>query len=198
MADQRFCASSLIEFASALLVRAGLPSERAAIVAETLVEGDLLGHTTHGLQLLPLYLTAVEKGALQSEGEPNVVSDRGSAITWDGNWLPGPWLVHQAMDIAFKRTSKHPVVTFVIRRAGHIGCLAVYPRYATERNLMMILTCSDPSIAVVAPNGAIEGRMTPNPIAAGWPTDREPVVLDICPSTTTSGMVARMSRIGER
>jgi len=198
MVDQRFGAVTLIDFATDLLAKAGLPSDRATIVAETLVEGDLLGHTTHGLQLLPLYLDATAKGAIQIEGEPTIVSDRGSAITWDGNWSPGPWLLRKAMDVAFERVRDHPVVTFVIRRAGHIGCLAVYPRVAAERNMMMILSCSDPSVAIVAPHGAVEARFTPNPIAAGWPTEKEPVVFDVCPSMTTNGMVARTSRLGGR
>lgn len=198
MLDQRFRAEHLVAFASALLTKAGLPCDRADIVAQTLVEGDLLGHTTHGLQLLPLYLTALAKRQIQSEGEPTTVADKGAAITWDGNWLPGPWLIRTAMDIGFSRISEHPVVTFVIRRSGHIGCLAVYPKIAAERNLMMMISCSDPSVAVVAPSGAVEGRISPNPIAAGWPTETEPVVLDICPSTTTSGMVARATRAGEK
>ena len=62
----------------------------------------------------------------------------------------------------------------------------------------MLLTCSDPSIASVAPHGAVEGRFTPNPIAAGWPTEGEPVIVDVCPSTTTNGMAARLARNGER
>jgi LDH2 family malate/lactate/ureidoglycolate dehydrogenase len=198
LSDQKYRAGSLVDFAAALLTKAGMPNDRANVVAEALVEGDLLGHTTHGLQLLPLYLTALAKHQIQAEGDPTTVADKGSAITWDGNWLPGPWLMRRAMDIAFSRISEHPVVTIVIRRAGHIGCLAVYPRIATERDLMMLVSCSDPSVAVVAPSGAVEGRISPNPIAAGWPTETEPVILDICPSTTTSGMVARASRSGER
>ncbi len=75
----------------------------------------------------------------------------------------------------------------VLRRTGHIGCLAAYPRLATERGLVMLLTCSDPSIASVAPHGAVEGRFTPNPIAAGWPTEDEAIIVDVCPSTTTNG-----------
>jgi len=198
MVGQRYRAATLIKFVADLLARAGLPSDRAAVVAETLVEGDLLGRTTHGLQLLPLYLDAIAKGAIQTKGEPTIVSDRGAAITWDGNWLPGPWLMRKAMDVAFERVRHDPVVTFVIRSAGHIGCLAVYPRVAAERNMIMILSCSDPSVAIVAPHGAVEARFTPNPIAAGWPTENEPLVLDVCPSTTTNGTVARASRTGER
>lgn len=195
---QRYSADELIGFAQALLTANGVPAERSRAVAETLLEGDLMGHTTHGLQLLPLHLDAIERGVIARSGEPTVVADHGSAFTWDGNWLPGPWLVRAALTQAFERVAEHPVVTVVLRRAGHIGCLAAYPRLATERGLVMLLTCSDPSIASVAPHGAVEGRFTPNPIAAGWPTEDEAIIVDVCPSTTTNGMAARMARNGER
>ena len=64
-------------FAARLLERAGLASDRAADVADILVEGDLMGHTTHGLQLLGPYLKGLEDGAITRAGEPEVVADRG-------------------------------------------------------------------------------------------------------------------------
>jgi len=51
-------------------------------------------------------------------------------------------------------------------------------------------------VASVAPYGAVAGRYTPNPIAAGCPTDGDPVLMDISASTTTNGMTARMNRAG--
>ncbi|HRO61634.1 MAG TPA: Ldh family oxidoreductase, partial [Burkholderiaceae bacterium] len=52
----RFDAGDLTAFAEALLTAAGLEADKARDVAEVLVEGDLLGHDTHGLGLLPGYL----------------------------------------------------------------------------------------------------------------------------------------------
>lgn len=190
----RYRADDLISLASSLLAASAMPADRCRIVAEVLLEGDLMGHTTHGLQLLPLYLDAIARGLMRLDGEPETIADHGSALTWDGGWLPGPWLVRSALDLAFARGKDHPVVTVVIRRAGHIGCLAAYPRLATERGLMLLLTCSDPSVATVAPHGGVAGRYTPNPIAAGWPTDTGPVILDVSASTTTNGAVARAQR----
>ena len=195
-ATERFAAYDLLSLATALFERVGLATPRAKVVAEVLVEGDLIGHSTHGLQLAARHLQGIEVGAVAKSGEPRVIADQGSAVTWDGCWLPGPWLVREALDLAFERASIHPVVTFVIRSSGHIGCLAAYPRIATERNLMMILTSSDPAVSIVAPHGSCEGRYTPNPIAAGWPTDAEPIILDVCPSTTTAGMAGRMAAAG--
>jgi len=193
----RYPAPALRAFASQLAQRAGLAADRADDLAGILVEGDLMGHTTHGLALLGPYLKSLEDGTMSAAGQPQVVADRGAAVTWDGNFLPGPWLVLRAMGVAFARLPEHPVVTVAIRRSHHIGCLAAYLKRATDRGLAMLLLCSDPSVASVAPFGAIAGRYTPNPLAFGFPTDGPPVLIDISASTTTNGLVGRLNRAGQ-
>jgi L-lactate dehydrogenase len=196
-ASLRYPAAALRDFAARLLERAGLAAERAADVAGILVEGDLMGHTTHGLQLAGPYLKALEDGVMTRAGEPAVIADRGGSIAWDGNFLPGPWLVLRAMDTAFARIAEQGVVTVAIRRSHHIACLQAYLPRATERGLVMLLMSSDPATGSVAPHGAIAGRFTPNPIAAGFPTDGLPVLIDISASTTTNGLIARLNRAGK-
>ena len=124
--------------------------------------------------------------------------DKGSAITWDGRYLPGPWLIKQAMDLAFERIQAHPVMTVVIRRSHHIACLAAYLERATEKGLFMLLTTSDPSTQTVAPYGGIQPVYTPNPIAAGIPTQGEPILLDISMSTTANGIVNCFHNQGQK
>jgi LDH2 family malate/lactate/ureidoglycolate dehydrogenase len=187
-----YTVESLQDFSTLLLRRAGLTDDKAMSVAATLVEGDLMGHSTHGLQLLSPYLGALERGDMTKEGGPEIVADHGGAVTWDGRYLPGPWLVHSAIDLALERIATHKVVTIVIRRSSHIGCLAAYPKRATDRGLLLSLTCSDPSVTSVAPFGSVEPAYTPNPLAFGWPTDGDPVIVDISASTTTNGMTIRL------
>jgi len=193
----RYPAARLRAFASQLAQHAGLAADRADDVAGILVEADLMGHTTHGLALLGPYLKSLEDGTMTAAGQPQVVADRGAAVTWDGNFLPGPWLVLRAMGVAFARLPEHPVVTVAIRRSHHIGCLAAYLKRATDRGYAMLLLCSDPSVASVAPFGALAGRYTPNPLAFGFPTDEMPVLIDISASTTTNGLVGRLNRAGK-
>jgi LDH2 family malate/lactate/ureidoglycolate dehydrogenase len=89
---ERFAATALTASAGDALRRAGMESTKAAAVADILVEGDLLGHTTHGLQLLPLYLAEIEKKQMTVSGQPKLLADYPAAVTWDGQRLPGPWL----------------------------------------------------------------------------------------------------------
>lgn len=78
----RYDASALFDYAIDLLCKAGLASGHAQAVARTLVDGDLLGHDTHGLALLPGYLKELEQGAMTREGSPQIVSDYPAALLW--------------------------------------------------------------------------------------------------------------------
>ncbi|MBC7800468.1 MAG: Ldh family oxidoreductase, partial [Gemmatimonadaceae bacterium] len=192
----RHCHSALLAFAEQLLTASGLAPDRAAVVAEVLVEGDLLGHTTHGLAQLPGYLNAIAMGGMAVAGDPATLSDRGASVLWDGRRLPGPWLVVQAIDLALDRAATHGTATVVIRRSHHIACLAAYLTRVTGRGMAVILQSSDPSAASVAPFGGTRAIMTPNPIAAGFPTGGEPVLMDISTSTTTNGLTGRLRAEG--
>jgi L-lactate dehydrogenase len=194
----RYHATELLTFAAALLERAGLPGDRARVVAEVLVEGDLLGHTTHGLVLLPPYLTHLQDGGMARTGEPAVLADLGAAVTWDGKRLPGPWLVKRAIAEARDRVLSHPVVTMSIRSSYHIGCLAAYLKPVTDAGYIILLMCSDPAAAGVTPHGGVASRLTPNPIAAGFPTEGDPVLIDVSMSTTSNRVIKRAIERGER
>jgi LDH2 family malate/lactate/ureidoglycolate dehydrogenase len=187
----RHAAPDLIAFATSLLAAAGLDGAKAAGVAEILVEGDLLGHTTHGLALLAAYLGELESGGMNKSGEPGVVADFPAAVTWDGRRLPGPWLLLRALELATARARVTGTCTVVIRRSHHVACLAAYLKRVTDQGLMVLLTCSDPSIASVAPHGGRRSVFTPNPLAAAWPTIGDPVMLDVSMSITTNGLVKR-------
>ncbi len=194
----RYAAPALLDCARALLARAGVAAPIAADVAEVLLEGDLLGHDTHGLALLAPYLAELERGAMRREGDFAVVNERPAAATWDGRRLPGPWLVRRAVDAAIDRARNYGTGTVVVRRSHHIGCLAAYPKRATDRGLVLLLACSDPNAASVAPFGGTRAFVTPNPIACGFPTAADPVLIDISASVTTNGMSARLHRHGRR
>lgn len=198
-ADARaFDAGELTRFTARLFQAAGLDDQKAAVVAEVLVAGDLFGHTTHGLQLATPYLTALENGKMRADGEPHVVSDRAGAICWNGRRLPGPWLTMRAVETALARVRDQGIVGVAIQESSHVGCLAAYLEPATSRGCMIIVTCSDPSEASVAPFGGTRPVFTPDPVAIGIPTGADPILIDISASITTNGLTNRLAAAGER
>ncbi len=198
MGTPRYAYDDLLAFVTALGQAYGLAQERAATHARVLLEADLMGHTTHGLALLGGYLAGFETGRYAVRGAPEIVVDNGSAMVWDGNLLPGTWLVSQAIETAGARLATHPVVTVCVRRSAHICCLAAYLLPATERGHVALIMNSDPSARTVAAFGGIEPVVTPNPMAFGIPTENDPILVDISTSTTANGWVRRHHAEGTR
>lgn len=183
-------------FACGLLQGAGMPRDKAADVAHVLVEGELLGRTTHGYALLAPYLRELGSGGMQVEGGPRVVNDFGACLTWDGRKLPGPWLMLRAIDEAMVRAQRFGMGAVSLARSHHTACLGAYLRRATERGLMLCIALTDPGFSSVAPFGGVTPVLTSNPIAFGAPGADRPVHIDISTSMTTNGMVARMRSLG--
>jgi L-lactate dehydrogenase len=194
----RYDAAALVAWARALQEALGVRGDIAADVAAILVDGDLLGHTTHGLALLPGYLAEVEKGTMRRDGAPLVVNSRAAAQAWDGQRLPGPWLTLRALDAAIAMAREHGTGTVVIRRSHHIACLGAYAKRAAEAGVLGFVHCSDPSVKSVAPFGGVSPVFTPNPLSAGIPTSRDPILLDISASLTTNGLTGRLHQAGEK
>lgn len=198
MSETRYAAAALIGFARALLVTAGVRDDIARDVADVLVTGDLLGHTTHGLALLAGYLGEIEKGTMTKAGAPTIVNERPAAQTWDGHRLPGPWLTLRALDTAMAMATTHGTGSVVIRHSHHVACLAAYLKRATDAGKMALVFCSDPSTCSVAPFGGVSPVFTPNPLAAGIPTSGDPILLDVSASYTTNGLTGRLYNAGQK
>lgn len=196
MTEARYRPADLVSFGQALLVEAGVAADRAAIIAHFLVEADLMGHTTHGLALLGPYLDELAAGNMAKSGDPELVRDTGACVTWDGGALPGVWLTAAAIDLALARAPTYGTATVVIRRSHHIACLGAFLTRATDRRCMILLTCSDPAGASMAPFGGISAVFTPDPLAVGIPTGGDPILIDTSASITTNGMSNRLHKQG--
>ena len=87
MTTPRYPHTALTAFGEQLLHKSGLDHAKATAVARTLVEGDMMGHDTHGLALLPGYLADIDSGAMTKTGEPLVgmPADTGLGVNTGSN-----------------------------------------------------------------------------------------------------------------
>ncbi len=194
----RYAPEDLRRYAAALFLGAGMDPDKAGSLAEFLVEGDLLGHTTHGLSLAARYLRQIADGGMAVSGEPEVISDRGACVCWDGGRLPGVWLTARAVRLGTERAALYGTTTIVIRQSHHNACLAAYLPIATDRGYMVLIAGSDPTQASVAPFGGRRPVYSPNPVAVGIPTDGDPILIDTSCSITTNNMSLRLQAEGRK
>ena len=194
----RYHATELIAFCSALYLARGMRADIAATSARILVEADLLGHSTHGMALLPGYLAALGDKTMRAAGEPLVENQRTVTQVWHGQRLSGLWLTQRAVATATAMAKAHGTGTIVIKHAHHIACLAAYLEAPARAGFMVIVQSSDPCTASVAPHGGITPIMTPNPIAVGIPTGGDPIMIDVSSSITANGPSLRLMKEGKR
>lgn len=188
---------ALLCFARDLFLAAGLDAEKADAVADTLLLTDLLGRPTHGLAQCAPYLDELASGGMSATGMPETVRDTGATVVWDGAYLPGLWLMREAMALGFARLPQCGVFTLAMRRSHHIGCLAALAKQAADRGYYALLASSGAHTKAVAPFGGKQGLFSPNPLAFAFPTSVFPVLVDTCASLTTISMTRQKSAAGE-
>jgi len=142
--NDKYQADSVIGFAAQILQANGMQENMAQDVAQVLVEGDLLGHDTHGLALLAPYINVLKNGQMHGAGEIVVEKERAAVATWDGGFLPGPWLVRRGIDWARPVAKDYGTATLVIKQSSHIAALAAYLEQPVRDGFMVQLMCSDP------------------------------------------------------
>ena len=182
--------SKLNKFCTSVFKRLGMDDEKSKDTSEILVEADMMGHFTHGVRLLPLYIKDIEAGNMKPSGNQITLHDTGSCITIDGDNLPGIWLTKRGLKLSSERAKIHGVSTVLIKNSHHNGALAAYLLPIVKQGLVPMIKCSVPSSATVAPFGGTKALLTPDPMALAFPTNDQPVLIDISASITTNNMIA--------
>ncbi len=177
------------------LRQVGARVEPASVQADWLVEGDLRGHTSHGLQRLPVLVDRARRG-LVDPGADGEIRWLGSGLaTLDGRRGFGPVVGCHAVDVACDRVRETGVAVVAIRNSNHLGILAPYVERIADRGLMgIVLTTSE---ALVHPWGGRTAMVGTNPIAIGVPAHPHPFILDMATGAVSRGKVLALARRGE-
>ena len=79
-----FRAEVLTDFASRLLEAAGAPAQKARLVTDCLVDANLRGVDSHGVQLLAFYVERLGRVEVDPLADGHVVSESGGCLVYDG------------------------------------------------------------------------------------------------------------------
>lgn len=188
----RVPADTLRDTLAAGLIRQGLSGEDARTVAEALTEAEMRGRPTHGLVRLAGLVAAC--GELSSE-RPHVVEDRGATACVDGMHHLGYVACTMAADEAAARALRYGVAAVGVRRTRHTGMLGLYVERIARRGLVG-LGFGD-CCPLVAPWGGVEPVLGTNPIAAAFPREPDPVLMDLGTGAITYGEVMLRKHTGE-
>lgn len=189
-------AESLCAHVHRLLEVCGMPAADAELCAATLVDADLRGVNSHGVQRVPGYVQGLRAWKGNAPGRPGgglnptpqvrIVHDGGAAVVMDGDTGMGQVAAMAAMRLAIARAAESGVATVALRNSNHCGALAYYvERAAAARCIGFAATNAGLNMA---PWGGREKLVGNNPLAYGIPTGHGwPFVLDMATSVVAGG-----------
>ena len=143
--------------------------EAAAVTADHLVDAALRGVTFGSL---PRILAIAEK--MRDEGDNRkpikVIRETPVSALLDGGDQVGYYVAHRATTMAIDKAKKSGIAIVGANNTFYTGLFSYYMEMATREGLVAMAAGNGP--AVVAPEGAIDGRLGTNPIAFGFPSNR--------------------------
>jgi LDH2 family malate/lactate/ureidoglycolate dehydrogenase len=169
------------------LERVGVPTGLARTQIELLVEADLRGRRSHGLQRLPRIVERILNGVCNPTTTGASTWRGQSFLEVDGERGLGPVVAFAALDQICERARTTGVAIAGIRNNNHLGMLALYAeKVAAAGQTIIALTSSE---ALVHPWGGRKAMLGTNPIAIGVPATPLPFVLDMATSTVSMGQI---------
>ncbi|MHA1200018.1 MAG: Ldh family oxidoreductase [Candidatus Heimdallarchaeaceae archaeon] len=184
----------LYNFMKDVFIGLGYPEEQAIVSADILIEADLRGITSHGVQRLKYYFVRV-KAEQHLVADYEILKDEAATAVIDGNHGNGHFISYKAMEMAIEKAKKYGVGMVVVRNSTHYGIAGYYPLMAIKKGCLGITgTNARPA---VAPTFGGEPMLGTNPLTFGFPTDEEfPFVLDCATSIIQRGKVEIAARDG--
>jgi LDH2 family malate/lactate/ureidoglycolate dehydrogenase len=180
-----------------ILRAAGAPEHIAAVVARYVVDADLCGYPSHGVNTIPTYVEEISNGRLVPDAEPEVSQTGAGFIRAEGRKAFGHYAVDWLIPRLLAQLDAQAVCLATIRDIGHVGRLGGYVEALSERGCLALMTAGfalDPYESVVTPINAAARRLGTNPIAVAAPTTDAPFVFDTSTAATTVFGVIKAAR----
>ena len=188
MADFQIAPDRLHRWVVDLFTAAGSSATEAGQAADHLVGANLSGHDSHGVGMIPKYVTAIQSGNLVLNRTIETVVDHGAVITVDAGLGLGQSVTYQAMELAIARARQYGVCVMGLRHTHHLGRVGHWAEQAIAAGFVSIHFTNANSIHVVAPHGGADARFVTNPFTVGIPRrDRDPLLLDFATSAIAHG-----------
>jgi len=181
---------ALTHLVAIMLERVGAPAAIARQVATDLVEANLQGHDSHGVQLVPRYVENTEKGLINPAAAAQQVGGAGAMAIFDGGMGYGQVTGRQATAWATETATAQGMAMFGLRNTHHLGRIGAYAEQAAAAGLIsMFFVNAVSGPPMVAPHGGMDGRMGTNPVCIGIPKEPAPIILDFATSAIAVGKV---------
>lgn len=171
----------------------GYDSIEARILADHMLDAALCGYEYSGL---PKILNTLEHPKAREPRTPmRPIHETDVSVLFDGGNAVGMLTMYRATRAAIEKARKHSFAIAGVTKSWTSGRSAYYVEMIARADLIGIHTVSaEPH---VAPPGGTRPALGTNPIAFGFPTAAEPLVIDIGTAAFMYSDLAYRERVGE-
>ena len=171
----------------------GLTEEEAGVVTAHLVDAALCGYSFAGL---PRILTINDSPRThQPRSPPKIVHETEISAMMDGGNHVGYYAVYQAMKVAIAKAKKSRIAIVGMYRSQMSGRNAYYLEHIAREGLVGVHLAT--GVHLVVPHGGTKPALGTNPIAFGFPTAKDPLIIDFGTAGMMLGEVILRSRTGQ-
>ena len=179
-----------------LAVAAGVAGGDARILADTLIDADVQGTSTHGVSRLNIYLRRIQKGLIDPRAELTIEQSRPAVLVADACSGLGQVQASKVLDRLYPLAAEFGVASATVKSSQHFGSCGYYCNQAAARDMILIATTN--SEPAMPPYGAKEAFFGTNPVAASFPTGKGfPIKIDMATSIVARGNVVAAAKRGE-
>ena len=188
----RFDAENLEVLVERIFQAIGCNKIEVYTITKHLVTANLMGHDSHGVGMVPIYVKNFLDGILFPNVVPELTVNEASIMVFNGKRGFGQTVAKEAMNQAIERCKKTGLVLLGINNSGHMGRIGSYGEQSTRAGFISIhfvnVTDRSPS---VAPFGGASARFGTNPICLAIPRNNflDPLILDFATSKVAVGKI---------
>lgn len=185
----------------AICAAAGSADGEAQKVADNLVYANLTGHDSHGVGMLPRYISCALAGELKINAHLKIVRDEGAMLVLDGQTGYGQVIGGEAMALGIERAREHGVAVLALRNSFHLCRIGAWAEQCAAAGMISFhyvnVIGRKP---LVAPYRGADARYATNPYTCVLPaTDNNPTtLLDMATSVIAMGKVRVARNKGEQ
>lgn len=175
------------------LVGHGMPADHAGIVADHLVYATMTGHAFAGLPRLPAIGAELRRRG--PGGQIRTVHETDKSALIDGADVIGYVTSLVGIDKAVELARRSGVGIVGVNGSWFSGLLRYYVERAAQAGMIAVHAAN--GTARVAPHGGIDRLLGTNPIAFAFPTEDQPLVIDLATSSISWGDVLYHQQTGK-
>ena len=188
----------LTNYTKDIFSRAGASDTEAQIVAEELVQSNLMGVDSHGVLRIPQYLWQMEDKFILPNADVKIVKDTMTTAIIDADHGFGHVAGRKVADTVIRKAGENGVACAISINSAHIGRLGAYTERIARSGLIAFGTAGLYSSGPLAPFGAAQARLGTNPISWAVPRgEGDPILMDGATTVVAEGKLRTYIQKGE-